>query len=141
MDQKIELVRSFITQLPYSAALSLKLEEIGPGWAVMRLPWSDELVGDTETGVIHGGAVSSLIDTVCGAAVMTHPKAGESSATLDLRIDYMRPATPGRDLYARAECHQMTRTVAFLRAQAHDGDANRLVAQASAAFTVQGASK
>jgi len=141
MDQKIELVRSFITQLPYTSALSLELVDIGPGWAEMRLPWSDDLVGDLETGVVHGGAVSSLIDTVCGGAVMAHPKAGESSATLDLRIDYMRPAKPGQDIYAHAECHHITRSIAFLRAYAHDGDKDCLVARASGAFTVQGARK
>ncbi|MEM8958654.1 MAG: PaaI family thioesterase [Pseudomonadota bacterium] len=136
MADRTDLVRAFITELPFSRALGLELEDLGAGWAVLALPWAEALVGDPESGVIHGGAVSALIDTACGAAALSHPKAGVSSATLDLRIDYMRPAAAGARLLARADCHHITRSVAFVRAVAHDGDAERPVVHAAGAFTV-----
>lgn len=135
------IARQFIEALPHSRALSMRLEAIGEGWAVIAMPYDPRLIGDPQTGVIHGGAVSALMDTACGAAVMSHPSAGFSTATLDLRIDYMRPATPGQTVRTRAECHHVTRTIAFVRAVATDDDASRPVATATGAFTVERGAK
>ncbi|MCV2868280.1 PaaI family thioesterase [Defluviimonas sp. WL0002] len=135
-DQKQKMTRQFIEAIPHSRALGMQLEDIGAGRAVIAMDYDPRFVGDPETGVIHGGAVSALMDTCGGAAVMSYPGV-TSTATLDLRIDYMRPATPGQRITARAECYNVTRSVAFVRATAHDDDPDRPVATATGAFTVE----
>ena len=135
------IARQFIDALPHSRELAMRMEAIGEGWAVISMPYDPRLIGDPETGVTPGGAVPALMDTACGASVMSHPQAGFSTATLDLRIDYMRPATPGQTIRTRAECHHVTRSVAFVRAVATDDEDTRPVAMATGAFTVERAPK
>ncbi len=138
MDEtKLKQARQFIEAIPHARALEMRLESIGGGAAQLSMPWREDLVGDPRTGVIHGGAVSALMDTCCGAAVMSHPEAPAGTATIDLRIDYMRAATPRQRITAKAEVYHITRTVAFLRATAHDEGTGLPVATATGAFTVE----
>lgn len=135
---KARIAKQFIETIPHSRELGMRITEIGDGLAVIAMPYDARLIGDPETGVIHGGAVSALMDTCSGAAVMSHPKSPAGTATINLRIDYMRPATPGQTITARAECYHVTRSVAFVRTTALDGDPDRPVASATGAFTVEG---
>ncbi|MEP1327563.1 PaaI family thioesterase [Pseudophaeobacter sp.] len=137
MADKTKLARQFIEAIPHAKELGLVLQDIGDGMARISMPYDEKLIGDPKTGVIHGGAVSALMDTCCGAAVMSHPSAPGGTATIDLRIDYMRAATPGQTITTKATCHHITRSVAFVRAVAMDDDTDRPVATAAGAFTVE----
>jgi uncharacterized protein (TIGR00369 family) len=138
-DQKTRIARQFIEAIPHSRDLGMQLVEIGPGWVLMALDYDTRFVGDPETGVLHGGVVTALLDTSGGASVMVHPAAPGGTATIDLRIDYMRGAEPGKRLFARAECYRITRSVAFVRAFAYTSSIEEPVAAAHGAFTVEGA--
>jgi uncharacterized protein (TIGR00369 family) len=128
--------RQFLEMIPHARALGIRLDGLGEGWAELSMAYDSRFVGDPRTGVIHGGAVSALMDTSGGTAVLSLPGA-LGTATIDLRIDYMRPATPGQRITARAECYHVTRSVVFLRATATDEDAGRPVATATGAFTIE----
>lgn len=137
-ERKAQIAKQFIQAIPHATALGMDLTQIGDGKAEICMPYDSKLVGDPKTGVIHGGAVSALMDTCCGAAVMSHPEAPAGTATIDLRIDYMRPATPGQSIRTKAHCYHITRSVAFVRATAFDDDCENPVASATGAFTVEG---
>ena len=137
MSDKTQLARQFIEVIPHAGELGMVLESIGDGMAEISMPYDVKLIGDPATGVIHGGAVSALMDTCCGAAVMCHPEAPGGTATIDLRIEYMRAATPGQTIMTKATCHHISRNVAFVRAVAMDDDRDNPVATATAAFSVE----
>jgi uncharacterized protein (TIGR00369 family) len=96
--------------------------------------YSDDLVGDPVTGVLHGGAVTTLIDSAFGLAVVTALDQPKAVATLDLRIDYLRPAMPKRELRADAHCYRITRQIAFVRGVAYHDDEASPIAAAQASF-------
>ncbi|RKH27118.1 PaaI family thioesterase [Corallococcus sicarius] len=120
--------------VPHNHALGLRLVDVGATDATVVMPYADVLVGNPETGVVAGGAVTTLIDATCGTAVLTRMNAFALIATLDLRIDYLRPARPGLELTAHAECYKVTRLIAFVRALVHQGDPALPVASSQGTF-------
>ena len=122
---------------PQAQALGFRFVSVEPGRGSIHVPWREDLVGDPDTGVIAGGVVTSLLDHTCGlamaAAAGTEPF---STATLDLRIDYMRAAAPRAGVTCEAHCYKLTRTIGFVRAEAWDVDKSDLIATAQAAFVL-----
>ncbi len=134
----VAIARQFIEAIPHARTLGMDLTELGDGCATIAMPYAEKLIGDPVSRVVHGGAVSALMDTASGAAVMCHPSGPVSTATLDLRIDYMRSATPGQTITARAICYHVTRSVAFIRVTATDDDTASPVATGTGSFTIEG---
>lgn len=134
LTQLWEVGPRFVEGSPQSQALGLKFVAIAIGGATMAMPYNEKLIGDKNTGVIAGGAVTSLLDHAAGLAAITAFKTFTSVATLDLSIDYMRAAKPNETVIAQAHCYKTTRNVAFVRAVAHDGDPDDPVASAQIVF-------
>ena len=142
MDERLkmfwEVGESMIAGTPHAVELGIRFVAVGAGTATLALPYNAALIGDTDTRVIHGGAVTTLLDQACGLAAFTGFETMGALATLSLRIDYQRAARPDATVIGEAECYRATKHVAFLRATAHDGDAADPVATAQAAFMSTG---
>lgn len=102
----------------------------------LKVPWNPSFIGDPDTKVLAGGLVTTLLDHVGGLAVWKSLTTYQPIATLDLRVDYMRAAKTGRDLYAQAHCYKLTRNIAFVRAFAFEDDASDPVAAAQATYVI-----
>lgn len=120
----------------YGYISGLALDRAAPSEAWTSLPYRPVFVGDTETGVIHGGVVTAMLDETCGMAVQLALDGTHAIATLDLRIDYQKPATPGLDIRAHSVCYRVTRSIAFVRATAYQETEDEPVATATACFMV-----
>jgi uncharacterized protein (TIGR00369 family) len=120
----------------YGAISGLRLDRAAPAEAWSSLPYRPVFVGDTETGVLHGGVVTAMLDESCGMAVQLALDGTRAIATLDLRIDYQKPATPGLDIQAHSICYRVTRSIAFVRATAYQDTEDDPVATATACFMV-----
>jgi uncharacterized protein (TIGR00369 family) len=105
---------------PHARYLGMRVVETGPGFAVIMLPYRSELIGDPVRKVVFGGAITTLLDHASGLAVACALETLRAIATVDLRVDYLRAATPGLDLYARVECYKVTRNIAFVRGTAYE---------------------
>ena len=86
--------REAFASVPYAKLLDLELGEIGRGEASIHLEVRDEL--RQNQGVVHGGAVASLIDTAAAFAVLSQLDLHERVTTTDLTIHYLRPVSAGR---------------------------------------------
>lgn len=125
-----------IAFVPWAKELGLEFISVERGKASGKISWSEHLIGDPDTGIIHGGVITSLLDNLAGMAVVSALDEFRSTATLDLRIDYMRPAEKGSDIIGEAECYHLTRTVAFIRASAFQEGDDKVIATATGAFAL-----
>ena len=137
MDQFLTtLLPQLASGAAHTHALGFLYEGLDGDRVRLRVPYRDDLVGDPETGVLAGGLVTTLLDHVGGLAVWVGLKTYQPIATLDLRVDYMRAAIPGRDLIAEARCYRLTRSIGFVRAWAFEDDPADPVAAAQSAYVI-----
>ena len=132
----VERVAEVIESLPHNRKLGIRTVEVSRGRCITYIEYRPELVGDPTRNLMHGGVVTTLIDTTAGGAVYSCLPGETPIATLDMRIDYLKPAAPNRRLYACAEVGRLTRRVAFVRAFAYQDVASNQVATCNAAFMV-----
>lgn len=98
------------------------------------MPFNENLIGDPVKRLIHGGAITTLVDTAFGVAIIQAQNNFRAMATLDLRIDHMRAAKSGEGVFAMAECYRITHTIAFVRSTVYADDINKPIATACSTF-------
>lgn len=131
----IELMTQVIPNLEHCKVLGMEVVDADEGRLILSLPYSQQIIGNIETGVIHGGALTTLLDTACGFAAISALSEAGIAPTLDLRIDYMRPAEPGLMVLGEAETYRVTRNVIFARGLAyHEGKKDDPIAHCTATF-------
>lgn len=136
LEQFWKLAPTMTEHTPHAEKLGIKFVSVDKGRASMSLPYNTSLIGFPDSRVIHGGAVTTLLDQVSGLAAMVGFDELVVVATLNLSIDYMRAAKPGETLIAQAHCYKATKHVAFVRGVAHDGDDTDPIATSLATFMV-----
>ncbi len=126
------------TPSPHGEAIGLKIVEQTEGRALVTVPYSLALVGDPESGVIHGGVLTTMLDNASGMAVRCALEHNPDTAiaTLDLRIDYLRGARPNAALFAESICYKRTRNVAFVRGIAYEDVPEDPIATSVATFVL-----
>lgn len=129
-----KLFTSYASQVGHGGALGIDYQDHGPDWVELGLDYQEKLVGVVKSGVIASGPIISLMDMALSMAIWVKLGRFRHQATLDMRVDYLRPATPGKKIIGRGECYAVTRSVGFVRGLAHDGDANDPVANVAATF-------
>ena len=126
----LQLVR----RVGHGGTLGITYRDHGPDWSELVLPYDEKLIGMPETGILASGPIVSLMDMATSVAIWVRLGRFRPQATLDLRVDYLRPALPGREIVGRGECYAITRSIAFVRGTAHDGDAADPIAHVSGTF-------
>jgi uncharacterized protein (TIGR00369 family) len=129
-----ELNRKYIARAPHMRDIGASVTALKPSRGSMRMPARADWLGDPARGLVHPGALTVLADSACGLAVGAALGQPMPYATLDLRMDYLRPASPLRDLNCDAECYRLTRSVAFVRANVWQDSEQQPVAAAQATF-------
>lgn len=114
----LRIIEAF-AHLPHCRELGINVVELHHGHGLMYVPYDKKMIGNPTTGALHGGVITALMDTIGAVVVMASVPTGTPLATLDLRIDYLRPAAAGRDIFASAECYKTTAHVAFVRGIAY----------------------
>ena len=118
----------------HTSALDIRLERLERGFSVVVVDPDDRHIGLPDSGAVHGGILSTLIDTACGLTVLSVLSEPTSIATLDLTLHHIKPTAAGTPIYASAECCKLTRSIVFLRSVVYQNDEDNLIAHGSTTF-------
>ena len=133
--------RRFMTmaqRVGHQASLGIDYVAHGDDWAELMLPYSPALVGVEETGILASGPIVSLMDMATSIAIWVRIGRFRHQATLDMRVDYLRPARAGADIWGRGTCYRTTKSIAFVSGIAHDGEPDDPIAHVAATFMATG---
>ena len=133
---------AFMGKYGHGGMLGIAYHDHGSDWVELKLDWRHDLVGDEETQILASGPIISLMDMATSLSIWTKLGKFRPHATMDLRVDYLRPSPPGQAVVGRGECYHVSRSIGFVRGTAHNGDPDDPVATMAAVYmTIGGAPK
>lgn len=128
--RQIKRISKALDDVPYAKLLGIKLAQIDPGTATLKMPVRKQLTQNH--GVVHGGAMASLIDSATAFAIISLLESHEKVTTVDLTISYLRPVTKG-NLHCAAKVVRSGRRLLVVSAEVFD-DSQKLVATALSTY-------
>ncbi len=124
-------------EIPFNKFIGLRVELAENGFARLFLPYRPEFTGDARRPALHGGILSTLIDTCGGVAVWTRCQLDDRIATIDMRVDYLRPA-PQADLVAEARVRLMGNRVGNVQTKIFTREEpEKIIAEGSAVYNIR----
>lgn len=129
----VRFIRS-MAKSQHNGLVGLEYHGHGPDWCELQLPYREDLVGDAATGILASGPIITMMDMATSISIWLKAGKFRPQATLDLRVDYLRPAEPGRTVIGHGECYKITQSIAFIRGEAHDGDPARPIAHVAGTY-------
>lgn len=133
---ELEIEMTVMSQTHFGKLLGLTYIGFGKHKSFSHIGWDKKLLANKTTGFLHGGVITTMIDETCGGACVARLRRKSAIATIDLRVDYMRPALRGEDLFCASECYRLTKRVCFVRATVYQSDLEKPVAHGTGTFMI-----
>ncbi len=133
-DQLTQRATRFVSVLPHCRLLNMTVEYADGEKGILKLPYSEAIIGNPDNGIVAGGSLTTLMDTACGTAAFNCFEDGEVCPTLDLRMDYHRAAKPGENLIGEARVIKRANSLVFTQGEVRQESDNVVVATCTANF-------
>ena len=138
MNKGFEDIIRFIEEgVPFDKHLGIKVDELRKGFARLFIPFRKEFIGDNRRPALHGGLISTLIDTCGGTAAWTHCSKDDRISTVDIRVDYLRPG-PADDIIAEAVVQRMGNRVSVVHTRVYSSrDRETVIAEGRSVYNIR----
>ena len=129
---------NMLNQASHNGLIGVQYIDHQDNWVELAIDYDEKLIGDPRTGILASGPIISLCDMASGMCIMLTTGKFFQTVTIDLRVDYLRPAKVGNRVTGHMECYRHTKNVAFVRGYAHDGDPDDIIANVTGTFMFLG---
>jgi uncharacterized protein (TIGR00369 family) len=138
MNKTFEAIIQFIEEeVPFDRYLGIKVDELREGFARLSMPFRVEFIGDKRRPALHGGIISTLIDTCGGTAAWTHCSKDDRISTVDMRVDYLRPG-PDDDLIAESIVQRTGNRVSVVHTRVYSAsDRETVIAEGRSVYNIR----
>ena len=138
MSERFQEIIAFMEErIPFNRHLGIKIDELRKGYARFILAFREEFIGDARRPALHGGVISTLVDTCGGAAVWTYFTREDGISTVDIRVDYLMPGPDG-DIFAESKIRRVGNRVAVVQSRVYAAnDKETIIAEGRAVYNIR----